>query len=204
MKPTLRLLVGLAMITSGVACARSSASALAPERLLPPPVLDQRTPARSSEVAVIAGGCFWGVQGIYQHVKGVTGAVSGYAGGEESSAEYEKVGTGRTGHAEAVRISFDPRVVSYGRLLQIFFSVAHDPTELNRQGPDEGPQYRSAIFPQNEEQASIAKAYIAQLSQAAVFAKPVMTTLEPAKMFFRAEGYHQDFLERNPGNAYIA
>jgi peptide-methionine (S)-S-oxide reductase len=173
-------------------------------RLVPPPAVDEAAGARTSEVAVLAGGCFWGVQGVYQHVKGVTSAVSGYAGGEEDTAEYEMVGTGRTGHAESVRIAFDPRVVSYGRLLQIFFSVAHDPTELNRQGPDEGPQYRSAIFPANDEQARIARAYIDQLNAGHVFPADIVTRIEPGKLFYRAEAYHQDFLERHPTYPYIA
>jgi peptide-methionine (S)-S-oxide reductase len=143
------------------------------------------------------------VQGVYQHVKGVTGAVSGYAGGEERTAEYEMVGTGRTGHAESVRIVYDPRVISYGRLLQIFFSIAHDPTMLNAQGPDEGPQYRSAIFPANDEQARVARAYVDQLNQAHAFGAAIVTTIEPGRAFYRAEAYHQDFLERHPSYPYI-
>jgi peptide-methionine (S)-S-oxide reductase len=144
------------------------------------------------------------VQGVYQHVTGVTSAVSGYAGGEERTAEYEMVGTGRTGHAESVRVVYDPRVISYGRILQIFFSVAHDPTELNRQGPDEGPQYRSAIFPSNDEQARVARAYIQQLNAAQVFGADLATTIEPGRTFYRAEDYHQDFLEQHPSYPYIA
>jgi peptide-methionine (S)-S-oxide reductase len=157
----------------------------------------------STEVAVLAGGCFWGVQGVYQHVKGVNNAVSGYAGGEAKTAVYEMVGSGRTGHAEAVQVTYDPRQISYARLLQIFFSVAHDPTQLNRQGPDVGTQYRSAIFPLSDEQARIAKAYIAQIGQARVFGAPVVTTVEPHRTFYPAEGYHQDFLVRNPTYPYI-
>ena len=141
---------------------------------------------------------------IRDSVKGVSGAVSGYAGGAESTARYEDVGSGRTGHAEAVRISYDPRQISYARILQIFFSVAHDPTQLNRQGPDTGPQYRSTIFAQNLEQARIAQAYIAQLTQANTFgSKPIVTTIELQKRFFTAEAYHQDYLTRNPRNPYI-
>jgi peptide-methionine (S)-S-oxide reductase len=203
-KTPTRLLFPLAALMMAVACVRGSASAFDGSALLPPPALDSKPGSRSTEVAVFAGGCFWGVQGVYQHVKGVTSAVSGYAGGDEESAEYGAVGTGRTGHAEAVRITFDPRVVSYGRLLQIFFSVVHDPTQLNRQGPDEGRQYRSAIFPGSDEQAAIAKAYITQLMDAGLFGAPIVTTLEPGKPFFRAEDHHQDFLERNPSNSYIA
>ncbi|MGH8663350.1 MAG: peptide-methionine (S)-S-oxide reductase MsrA [Burkholderiales bacterium] len=156
-----------------------------------------------SEVAVLAGGCFWGVQGVFQHVKGVTSAVSGYAGGDKKSAVYQKVAHGSTKHAEAVRITFDPRQISYTRILQIYFSVAHDPTQLNRQGPDVGTQYRSAIFPVNEEQARIAKAYIAQLDRARVFDGAIVTRIEPGHEFFPAEEYHQDFMARNPRHAYI-
>jgi peptide-methionine (S)-S-oxide reductase len=169
---------------------------------IPPPLVDG-TPQGSSEIAVIAGGCFWGVQGVYQHVKGVTNAISGYAGGDKYTAHYEVVETSTTGHAESVQITFDPRQISYGRILQIFFSVAHDPTLINRQGPDFGPQYRSAIFPVNADQERIARAYIAQLDQAHVFRKPIATKIEISKRFFAAEDYHQDFLQRNPTYPYI-
>ncbi len=157
----------------------------------------------SSETAVLAGGCFWGVQGVFQHVEGVTRAVSGYAGGSEKNARYNLVTSGNTGHAEAVRIEFDPRRISYGRILQIYFSVAHNPTELNRQGPDTGPQYRSAIFAQSAEQASQAQAYIAQLDRAKVFGQPIATTIEQGKPFYDAEAYHQDYLVRHPNQPYI-
>jgi peptide-methionine (S)-S-oxide reductase len=159
--------------------------------------------AATSDTALFAGGCFWGVQGVFQHVKGVTRAVSGYAGGDARTARYEAVASGSTGHAEAVRISFDPRQVSYGQLLQIYFSVAHDPTELNRQGPDSGTQYRSTVFAQNAEQARVASAYIAQLSQAASFGKRIATTIEPPKPFYEAEAYHQDYLSLHPNQPYI-
>ena len=173
-------------------------------RQIPPPAVDETVAAdATSEVAVLAGGCFWGVQGVFQHVDGVSGAVSGYAGGQANTAKYEMVGTGRSGHAEAVRVTFDPRKISYGRILQIYFSVAHDPTQLNRQGPDVGPQYRSAIFPRDANQARIAKAYIDQLDQAKTFGKKLATTIEPDRMFFPAEDYHQDYLTRNPNNPYI-
>ena len=152
---------------------------------------------------MLAGGCFWGVQGVFQHVNGVTSAVSGYAGGGKDTAQYELVSTGGTGHAESVRVTFDPHKISYGRILQIYFSVAHDPTELNRQGPDTGSQYRSAIFPQTEEQARIAKAYIDQLSQAGSFGGKIVTTIEPGRTFYPAEAYHQDFLTRHPNHPYI-
>jgi peptide-methionine (S)-S-oxide reductase len=144
------------------------------------------------------------VQGVFQHVKGVTNAVSGYAGGDRKTAEYETVSGGRTGHAESVQVTYDPRQISYGRILQIFFSVVHDPTELNRQGPDTGTQYRSAIFPVKAEQADVAKAYIAQLDQAHSFKKPIVTRIEADRAFYPAENYHQDFLTRNPRNPYIA
>jgi len=172
-------------------------------RAVPAPAVDEKTTA-TSEVAVLGGGCFWGVQGVFQHVEGVTRAVSGYTGGDKKTAEYEIVGTGRTGHAESVQVTFDPRVITYGKLLQIFFSVAHNPTEVNRQGPDVGPQYRSAIFPTSKDQENVAKAYIAQLNQAHVFDSAIATKIEPGKTFYPAENYHQDFLTNNPKNPYIA
>ncbi|MEO8153254.1 MAG: peptide-methionine (S)-S-oxide reductase MsrA [Rhizobacter sp.] len=173
--------------------------------VVPPPAADVTASASATtETAVLAGGCFWGVQGVFQHVQGVTNAVSGYAGGAANTAKYEVVGNGSTGHAEAVRISYDPRKVSYGRLLQIYFSVAHNPTELNRQGPDTGTQYRSTIFPTNDEQARVARGYIEQLNRAKTFGKPLATTIEPGKPFYAAEAYHQDFLTLNPTYPYIA
>jgi len=195
---------GLLLVVALCAACMSGSAASGTGRLVPAPAVDVEAGGRTSEVAVLAGGCFWGVQGVYQHVNGVTSAVSGYAGGEERTAQYEMVGTGRTGHAESVRVVYDPRVVSYGRILQIFFSVAHDPTELNRQGPDEGPQYRSAIFPANDEQARVAKAYIQQLNAAQIFGADIVTTIEPGRPFYRAEDYHQDFLELHPSYPYIA
>lgn len=171
-------------------------------RPLPPPALDEALKG-DVETAVFAGGCFWGVQGVFQHVAGIKEAVSGYAGGKAEDATYQVVGSGRTGHAESVRVTFDPKTVSYGRLLQIYFSVAHDPTELNRQGPDRGTQYRSTIFPTSEEQAKVAKTYIAQLDSAHIFSKPIATTLEPGRDFYPAEAYHQNFLTLNPTYAYI-
>jgi peptide-methionine (S)-S-oxide reductase len=173
-------------------------------RSVPAPVIDEPVGTAKSEVAVFAGGCFWGVQGVYQHVTGVLNAVSGYAGGAKNTAEYETVSGGETGHAESVQVTFDPHVVTYGQLLHIFFSVVHDPTELDRQGPDTGTQYRSAIFPMNAEQASVAKAYIAQLNQAHAFPRTIVTSIEPGKTFFAAEGYHQDYLTHNPSSPYIA
>jgi len=171
---------------------------------VPPPALDTHAnPQATSEVAILAGGCFWGVQGVFQHVQGVTSAVSGYAGGAADTAHYEMVGTHTTGHAESVRITFDPRRISYGQMLQIYFSVAHNPTELNRQGPDVGSQYRSAIFPTNPEQMRIAETYIVQLNQAHVFDRAIVTKTEPGRDFYPAEDYHQDFLTRNPNYPYI-
>lgn len=160
--------------------------------------------ATGTQSIVLAGGCFWGMQGVFQHVIGVTSAVSGYTGGSAATAHYDVVETGNTGHAESVQITFDPRRISYGRILQIYFSVAHDPTELNYQGPDTGTQYRSTIFPATRQQADIAKAYIAQLDQAHTFRAPVVTTVEPDRTFYPAEAYHQDFLARHPTNPYIA
>jgi len=155
------------------------------------------------QTLVLAGGCFWGVQGVFQHVKGVTRAVSGYAGGSSTHANYNAVVSGATGHAEAVQITFDPHIISVGDILHIFFSVAHDPTQLNRQGPDRGPQYRSAIFPQNEGQARIARAYIQQLNAARVFDAAIVTKIEPGHTFYPAEDYHQDYMTRHPTQPYI-
>ena len=172
---------------------------------VPPPAEEASGPAAGLETAVLAGGCFWGIQAVYQHVKGVTNAVSGYAGGAQKDAEYETVSTGRTGHAESVRVTFDPRQISYGKILQIYFSVAHNPTELNYQGPDHGTQYRSEIFPQGEAQRAAAKAYIAELDQAHVFKAPIVTKIDATKAaFFPAESYHQDYAVLHPYQPYIA
>lgn len=190
-------IVVLAVIFKGAASRAENAT------VVPMPAVDEAAGTRSSEIAVLGGGCFWGVQAVYQHLKGVTSAVSGYAGGEQGTAEYERVSTGRTGHAESVQITFDPRVITYGRILQVFFSVVHDPTQLNRQGPDVGTQYRSAIFPMNPEQDKVAKAFISQLNQARTFDAAIVTKIEPSRSFYRAEAYHQDFLERNPTHPYI-
>jgi peptide-methionine (S)-S-oxide reductase len=171
---------------------------------IPQPVADEPPGDATTEVAVLAGGCFWGVQGVFQHVNGVISAVSGYAGGKQDTAHYETVSTGSTGHAESVRITFDPHRISYGRILQVYFSVAHDPTQRDRQGPDIGTQYRSAIFPVSPLQAEIARAYIAQLGGVQAFNAAIVTTIEPDRSFYPAETYHQDFLARHPGNPYIA
>lgn len=170
---------------------------------LPKPAVDLKPAQSSAEVAVFAGGCFWGVQGVFQHVAGVSNAVSGYAGGAKSTAHYEMTNDGTAGHAESVEVTYDPRQVTYGQLLQVFFSVAHDPTQLNRQGPDTGTQYRSTIFPRSAEQAEVAKAYIAQLNQAGLFKKKIVTTIEMGREFYPAEKYHQDFLVLNPTYPYI-
>ncbi|MGD0562377.1 MAG: peptide-methionine (S)-S-oxide reductase MsrA [Roseiarcus sp.] len=194
-----------ALVVAILSAGRLGAPAHAAEeaRLVPPPAIDERAAQSTAEVAVLAGGCFWGVQGVFQHVKGVSSAVSGYDGGDKATAHYEMTSRGDTGHAESVRIAFNPSEISYGRILQIYFSVAHDPTELDRQGPDEGSQYRSAIFPMSDEQASVAKAYIAQLNQARVFNAAIVTKIEPGRTFYPAEDYHQDFLALNPTYPYI-
>src|SRR5215831_5157420 len=195
------LLVSVLLVAAGAGIAlRGSAAEVA--HTIPPPVVDG-APAATSEVAVLASGCFWGVQGVFQHVNGVINAVSGYAGGDRKTAHYQMVGSGTTGHAESVRITFDPGKISYGRILQIYFSVAHDPTQLNRQGPDVGPQYRSAIFPTHPEQAGIAKAYIAQLNQARVYNAAIATKIEPGREFYAAEDYHQDYMTLHPTELYI-
>lgn len=168
---------------------------------VPPPRLVEASRG-NREVAVLAGGCFWGVEAVYEHVKGVTDVRSGFAGGDPKTGTYDSVSSGRTRHAEAVRITYDPRVVAYGDLLRIFFAVVHDPTQLNRQGPDVGPQYRSAIFPQSQGQARIARAYIDQLSKQHVFQKAIATKVEQGR-FVEAEAYHQDFMARNPAHPYI-
>jgi peptide-methionine (S)-S-oxide reductase len=203
--PGIRHVVAVAAIVVAGAVAlsipRSSAES---GRVIPVPVLDEQpSDGRTSEVAVLAGGCFWGVQGVFQHVKGVTNAVSGYAGGEAKTAHYNIVTSGRTGHAEAVQITFDPRQISFGRILQIYFSVAHDPTQLNRQGPDVGTQYRSAVFPGSAEQARVAKAYIGQLNQERVFPAAIVTKIEADQTFYAAEDYHQDFMTQNPTHPYV-
>jgi peptide-methionine (S)-S-oxide reductase len=194
--------VAALMIVAGVAYWASPSSAESARRI-PPAAVDE-TPGASREVTVLAGGCFWGVQGVFQHVDGVISAVSGYAGGSRDTAQYETTSSGTTGHAESVQITFDPHRITYGRILQIYFSVVHDPTELNRQGPDVGTQYRSAVFPQNPEHMRIAAAYIAQLNAAKVFPTAIVTAIEPGKEFYPAEAYHQDYLTLHPYQPYIA
>jgi peptide-methionine (S)-S-oxide reductase len=171
---------------------------------IPPPAHDESAGAMHTETAVFAGGCFWGVQGVFQHVRGVKEVMSGYAGGAANTAQYDRVSEGDTGHAESVRITYDPAQVSYGKLLQIFFSVAHNPTELNYQGPDHGTQYRSAVFPTNPAQRDIVNTYIAQLDKAHVYGGKIVTKIEDYKGFYPAEGYHQNYLTEHPESPYIA
>jgi peptide-methionine (S)-S-oxide reductase len=200
----LGLVVLAAAVFTVVSPALQPRSGAATSIMAPAPNVDEPTSASAPETAVLAGGCFWGVQGVFAHVKGVSQAESGYAGGDAATAHYETVSTGSTGHAESVRITYDPSQVTYGQLLQIYFSVAQDPTELNRQGPDVGTQYRSAIFAQDATQQRVAQSYIAQLTEAAVFPGPIVTSVVPPRAaFFPAEGYHQDFFNLNPSNAYI-
>jgi peptide-methionine (S)-S-oxide reductase len=173
--------------------------------VLPDPAVDSPLAAKSDkQTAVVAGGCFWGIQAVFQHVKGVKDATSGYSGGSAATAEYERVSTGETGHAESVKITFDPAQVSYGQLLKVFFSVAHDPTELNRQGPDSGSQYRSVIFYTSEEQKHIAETCISQLEQAKSFPRAIATRVVPLKAFYPAEAYHQNYAKLHPNDSYIA
>ena len=191
--------VGITVAIAMVAYSFSSAA-----RPLPDPAVDiPLAKVAGVQTAVLAGGCFWGVEGVFEHVRGVTGVVSGYSGGTADTARYKAVSSGRTGHAEAVRISYDPAKISYGQLLKVFFSVAHDPTELNRQGPDTGPQYRSAIFYADAEQKRVAEAYIAQLQKARAFPRPIVTEVAPLKAFYDAEAYHQDYLFHHPDQPYI-
>jgi len=194
----LALVLAVALIAT--ACNAKAGTATA----IPEPALDApRTAAPGKQTAVIAGGCFWGIQSVFQHVKGVIGATSGYSGGSSKTAEYETVSTGETGHAESVEIVYDPSQITYGELLRIFFSVAHDPTQLNRQGPDEGTQYRSSIFYANDEQKKIAEAYIAQLDQAKIFPRSIVTKVVPLQGFYPAEAYHQNYATLHPNQPYI-
>src|ERR1700712_213330 len=194
----LRLLLGAAVLQTA-ACSFAGEDAVS----IAAPVKDEVVSASGSETAVLAGGCFWGVQGVFQHVQGVKKVVSGYTGGKADTAQYERVSDGDTGHAESVEVTFDPAQVSYGKLLQIFLLVAHNPPELNRQGPDRGTQYRSAIFPQSHEQQAVAQAYIAQLDAAKSFNAPIVTKIEQYNGFYPAEDYHQNFLTTHPTYPYI-
>ena len=196
-------LLALASIFGAIALALSPLRAAEDAVVIPAPAVDAK-PAETVQTAVFAGGCFWGVQGVFQHTRGVVSAVSGYAGGGKTTATYTQVSTGLTGHAEAVEVKYDPKQISYGKLLQIFFSVAHDPTQLNRQGPDTGTQYRSAVFTTSDEQKQIASAYIGQLDAAKVFSRPIVTKVGPLQQFYAAEAYHQDYLTLHPEQPYIA
>ncbi len=188
------------IVATTAACSAVTASATT----IPDPALDAPLAgSKGEQTAVLAGGCFWGVEAVFEHVKGVSDVKSGYSGGSPATAQYEKVGTGETGHAESVRITYDPSQISYGQLLKVFFSVAHDPTQLNRQGPDTGTQYRSAIFYANEEQKRIAQAYIEQLDRARVFARPIVTQVAAFQSFNEAEAYHQNYLVNHPDESYI-
>jgi peptide-methionine (S)-S-oxide reductase len=169
----------------------------------PDPLKDVKSAGSGPQTAVLAGGCFWGVEAVFERLTGVTDVVSGFAGGDKATAHYEQVSEGTTGHAESVKITFDPSRISYGQLLKVYFAVAHDPTELNRQGPDDGTQYRSSIFYTSEDQKAVAEAYIAQLNQAKIFERPIVTTVVPLKGFYAAEDYHQNFVARNPGYPYV-
>jgi len=182
----------------------SPGTAVADAITLPNPAVDQQKAGDEPQVAVVAGGCFWGVQAVFQHTKGVLSAVSGYAGGDGSTAHYELVGSGRTGHAESVQVTYDPRQVTFGTLLQVYYSVAHDPTTLDRQGPDSGPQYRSAVFYRDAEQKRVTEKYIAQLDAAKVFPARIVTEVRPLTGFYPAEAYHQDYATLHPGSPYIA
>src|SRR6267378_4963433 len=190
----------MVILVGVVACNAADRAAAA----VPNPAVDATlTPAKSEQTAVVSGGCFWGIQAVFQHVKGVISATSGYSGGAAGTAEYELVSNGDTGHAESVKIIYDASQITYGQLLRVFFSVAHDPTQLNRQGPDEGTQYRSAIFYNNDEQKRIAEAYIAQLEKGKVFPRPIVTQVVALKAFYPAEAYHQDYATRHPDSPYI-
>jgi len=193
-------LLFLVMIAVTVACTAGNAAGVA----IPGPTVDAAKAAKSGEqTVVVAGGCFWGIQAVFQHVKGVKSATSGYSGGDPKTAQYEIVSTGETGHAESVKITYDPAQITYGELLQVFFSVAHDPTQLNRQGPDDGTQYRSVVFYANNEQKKIAEAYIAQLDKAKVFSGSIVTQVVPLKEFYPAEAYHQNYATLHPDQPYI-
>jgi peptide-methionine (S)-S-oxide reductase len=189
----------LLLAAATASCLRADAL----DRQIPAPALDPAPAAAGQKTAVLAGGCFWGMQGMFEHVVGVSKVVAGYAGGSKDTATYDQVTTETTGHAESIEITYDPKKVSYGQLLQLYFSVAHDPTELNRQGPDSGTSYRSTIFVATPAEEQVARAYIAQLDQAGVFGSKIVTTLEPLKGFYAAEDYHQDFLIKNPFYPYI-
>lgn len=191
--------VGVALLAMGLFLGKSASGAAA----LPNPAVDESPNGAKSEMVVFAGGCFWGIQAVFEHIRGVTKTTAGYSGGDVANPSYEQVSSGATGHAESVEVVYDPTQITFGQLLKVFFSVALDPTELNRQGPDDGTQYRSAIFYETPDQQRIAKAYISQLTQAKAFPKPIVTEVTAYKAFYPAEGYHQDFAMKNPDYPYI-
>ena len=200
-KVSVRMFAMILTVLAGAAACRAGSGAAGP---VPAPVVDEtKAEVPAKQTAVVAGGCFWGIQAVFQHVKGVVSATSGYAGGSVKNPDYRMVSGGRTGHAESVQVVYDPSKVTYGDLLRVFFSVALDPTEVNRQGPDDGTQYRSVIFYQNDEQKKIAEAYIAQLNQAKVFRGKIATQVVPLQAFYEAEGYHQNYAEMHPNDPYI-
>jgi peptide-methionine (S)-S-oxide reductase len=192
--------VSILCLSATIACHASSAAVKLPN----PATDEQLSKSKSSEAVVLAGGCFWGIQAVFEHVKGINSATAGYSGGVADTAQYETVSTGRTGHAESVKVVYDPSQISFGQILKVFFSVAHDPTELNRQGPDEGAQYRSVIFYATDEQKRIAQAYVNQLNGAKAFAQPIVTQIVALKAFYPAEAYHQNYAEQHPNEPYIA
>jgi peptide-methionine (S)-S-oxide reductase len=200
--PMLRAAAASLPLALGLGCGML-APATEPAAALPAPLVDNPKEPGRPQTAVLAGGCFWGMQGVFEHVRGVRGVLAGYSGGSGFTARYEEVGTGNTGHAESVQVSFDPAEVTYGELLRIYFSVAHDPTQLNRQGPDSGSQYRSSIFYADDTQRHIAESYVAQLARDKAFPRPIVTRVDPLKVFYPAEGYHQDFYLKNPAYPYI-
>jgi peptide-methionine (S)-S-oxide reductase len=195
-----RASAALAIMAASVLIVRSGRSEAV---TLPDPAIDVPAATTGDATAVFAGGCFWGIEAVFEHVKGVKDVVSGFAGGSAKQADYRTVSTGTTGHAESVRVTYDPSKVTYGELLKVFFAVAHDPTQLNRQGPDVGPQYRSAIFYTDTDQERVAKAYVDQLTKEKVFARPIVTEIVPLDKFFMAEAYHQDYMRHHPNEPYI-
>src|SRR6204780_1079257 len=197
---SVRMVAMMLTVLAGTLACRAGSSVAVPG----PAVDEAKAAAKGKETAVVAGGCFWGIQAVFQHVKGVRSATSGYSGGTVKNPGYEQVSSGDTGHAESVEVVYDPSKITLGQLLKVFFSVAHDPTELNRQGPDTGTQYRSIIFFSNSDQQRIAQAYVDQLNQAKVFARPIVTQIVPLKAFYRAEDYHQNYATEHPDNPYIA
>ena len=208
------LLIGFSIVSLGLAAFAYSrmslfrsqdaySSSVSAVNIVDPAIDLPKPSARKSQTLVLAGGCFWGVEGVFEKLRGVSTVISGFSGGNAATAHYEVVSTGLTGHAEVVQITYDPEQVSYGQLLKVFFAIAHDPTQLNRQGPDSGPQYRSAIFFNNPDEQRVAQAYIEQLNQSKVFAKPIVTQLTPLDLFYAAEGYHQNFIQRNPSYPYV-